>query len=521
AEQPFKVELIGDIATFGTTRADEILNQESASIGAGVIRPGSGEAKLDKVSLYKTGKFIDLCRGGHVQNTSQIHADAFKLDRVSGAYWRGDQKNPQMQRIYGLAFETKAELDEYLRLQAELAKRDHRTVGPRLGLFLFHEMSPGIPFYLPKGMAVRNELEQFVRAMSYGPGYSEVRLPQLFDSELWKTSGHWEHYQDDMFLLKAEQRDFALKPMNCPGHMLLFKQGLYSYRDLPVRFAEMTTLFRNELSGTLNGLTRVRGFAQDDCHIFLRPEQISDEVAELLKRIKKIYKIFGMAVEDVFLSTRPEKSLGTADEWQTAETALGQALNKAGWSYEINPGDGAFYGPKIDMSIKDVLGRKWQLATIQLDFQQPKRFDLSYVDADGSRKTPVVIHRALIGSFERFLGILIEHYAGAFPLWLAPVQAVILPISKKQNTYAKKIAKDLAGADNIRPLRLELDDRDESIGKKIREAAMQKIPYQLIVGEKEMKAKKVAVRTREGKDLGAMSLKKLAEKLAGEIEKKK
>jgi threonyl-tRNA synthetase len=426
-----------------------------------------------------------------------------------------------------LAFETKEELETYIKLQEELVKRDHRVLGPKLGLFLFNEMSPGIPFYQPKGMVVRNQLEKFVREVSYGAGYSEVKLPQIFDSELWKTSGHWEHYKDDMFVLESEGKQFALKPMNCPGHMLLFKQGLYSYRDLPLRFAEMTTLFRNELTGALSGLTRTRAFAQDDCHIFLTQEQISDEVADLLKRIKKIYSIFGMKVEDVYLSTKPEKSLGTETEWKQAENALADALKKAKWDYKINPGDGAFYGPKIDMNIKDVLGRKWQLATVQLDFQQPQRFKLEYISQDGSRKTPVVIHRALIGSFERFFAILIEHYAGAFPLWLSPVQVMVLPISKKQNSYAKKIVKELVG--QAPGLRIELDDRDESVGKKIREASMQKIPYQIILGEKEAKsgkagprsAWKIAVRTREGKDLGTIALKKFVEKIKLEIEKKK
>ena len=512
--QPFKVELISDIEKFGTTKADEILSANQQ-----VSQSASQPSKTEKVSLYKTGKFIDLCRGGHVENTSQIKTDAFKLDKVSGAYWRGDQKNPQMQRVYGLAFETKEQLDHHLKMVEEAEKRDHRVVGPKLGLFLFNELSPGIPFYQPKGMLIRNLLEQFVREYSYGPGYLEVRLPQLFDAELFRTSGHWDHYKDDMFVFKVDDRDFGLKPMNCPGHMQLFKQGLYSYRDLPLRFAEMTTLYRNELAGALSGLTRVRAFAQDDCHIFLTPDQVSDEVAELLKRISKVYKIFGMEIQDVFISTRPEKFLGTSQEWDAAEQSLESALKKAKWSYNINPGDGAFYGPKIDMQIKDVLGRKWQLATLQLDFQQPKRFGLEYVSKDGSRQTPVVIHRAIIGSFERFLAILIEHYAGAFPLWLSPVQVSVLPISKQQNAYAKKIVKELNIANN--GLRIELDDRDESIGKKIREATMQKVPYQIILGEKEVKAKKIAIRTREGKDLGVMPIKKFLDKVKLEIEKKK
>jgi len=508
--QPFKVELIKDIEKFGTTEMDSILNME----GKQLVK---GRSQALSVSLYKTGKFTDLCRGGHVKNTSEIDPQSFKLDKVSGAYWRGDQVNPQMQRIYGLAFATKKELDDHLRLQEEIAKRDHRVLGPKLGLFLFHEMSPGIPFYQGNGMIVRNELEKYVREVSYGPGYSEVKLPLLFDAELWKTSGHWDHYQDDMFRFKVEGRDFALKPMNCPGHMLLYAQGLYSYKDLPLRFAEMSTLHRNELSGALGGMTRVRAFAQDDCHIFLTPEQVSDEVAELLGRITKIYKTFGMEIEDVYLATRPDKALGTPAEWAEAEKALGKALKKAGWKYQINPGDGAFYGPKIDMQIRDVLGRKWQLATVQLDFQMPKRFKLEYVAADGSRKTPIVIHRAILGSFERFLAILIEHFGGAFPAWLAPVQATILPITEKQNKYADKVLKELSGTG----LRVAVDDRNESIGKKIREAEMQKVPYMLIIGEKEMKAKTVAVRGRNQKDLGSMKLEKFAGKLLDEVAKKK
>ncbi len=511
AKQTFKVELIEDIEKFGTTEMDQIEGQAG--------KPGAAEKKVESVSLYKTGKFVDLCRGGHVESTSEIKADAFKLDRFSGAYWRGDQKNPQMQRIYGLAFESKEELEAYLKMVEEAEKRDHRSLGPKLDLFMFHEYAPGIPFYLPKGSIVRNELEKFVRSVSYGPGYSEVRLPQLFDSELFKTSGHWEHYKDDMFTLESEGRTFGLKPMNCPGHMLLFKQGLYSYRDLPLRYAEMSTLYRNELSGTLSGLTRVRAFAQDDCHIFLAPEQVADEVAELLSRIQKIYAVFDMRVEDVALSTKPEKSLGTKEEWDTAEAALAEALKKAGWQYEINAGDGAFYGPKIDMRIRDALGRKWQLATIQLDFQMPQRFGLEYVAPDSSRKTPIVIHRALLGSFERFLAILIEHYAGAFPLWLSPVQVSILPISENQAAFAGEI-KDRLLAVNA-SLRMEVDARDESIGKKIREATMQKIPYQIILGQKEADAGMLSVRTREGEDLGQMSLEAFAEKLQKQVIEKK
>ncbi len=512
SHQPFKVELIKDIEKFGTTKADEILNQDSE-----VKEKVTGKSKEEKVSLYKTGKFTDLCRGGHVKTTAEIDPQSFKLDKISGAYWRGNQANAQMQRIYGLAFESKSALDEHVKLQEEIAKRDHRVLGPKLGLFLFHEMSPGIPFYQPKGTIIRNELEKFVREISYGEGYKEVRLPQIFDAEVWKTSGHWEHYSDDMFKLKADGREFALKPMNCPGHMLLFSQGLYSYRDLPVRFGEMSNLHRNELSGALGGMTRTRAFAQDDCHIFLTPDQVADEVVSLLKRTAKIYKIFGMEIEDVYLSTKPAKALGTKEEWDKAEKSLAQALDKAKWKYQIAPGDGAFYGPKIDMKITDVLGRKWQLATLQLDFQMPQRFKLEYMDADGTRKTPIVIHRAILGSFERFMAILIEHYGGAFPAWLAPVQATILPITDKQNKYSKEVLAELKELG----IRAEIDLRNESVGKKIREAEMQKIPFMIIIGEKEMKSKKVSVRLRNQKELGAIKLDKLKERIVEDILGKK
>ena len=490
--QPFKIELINDLEKGG---------------------------EVQNVSLYKTGEFIDLCRGGHVENTSEIAPDSFALDRISGAYWRGDQANPQMQRVYGLAFETKAELDEHIKLMAELEKRDHRILGPQLGMFMFHEYAPGIPFYLPNGTAVRNQLEKFVREVSYGEGYSEVRFPQLFDSELFKTSGHWEHYKDDMFTLESEGRTFGIKPMNCPGHMLYFKQGLYSYRDLPLRLAEMTTLYRNELSGTLSGLTRVRAFGQDDSHIFVTPEQITDEVAALLEKVTSIYNVFGMKIEQVTIGTRPEKALGSAADWEPAETALKAALDKAGWSYEIDEGDGAFYGPKIDMRIKDVLGRYWQLATIQLDFQMPQRFGLEYVSNDGSRKTPIVIHRAILGSFERFMAILIEQYGGALPAWLHPTQVAVLPISEAQTEYSRSVIEQIQQA--IPEVRIVTDERNESIGKRIREQSKMKVPYILVVGDKEIAAGAVAVRGRNDENLGTMKTEEFITKLQDEITERK
>ncbi len=473
----------------------------------------------EQLSLYKTGDFIDLCRGGHVDNTAEIDPNAFKLHKISGAYWRGDQANAQLQRIYGLAFESRAKLDEFISLQEELEKRDHRVLGPQLGYFLFHEYAPGIPFYQPAGTIVRNELEKFVREVSYGPGYSEIRLPQLFDSELFKTSGHWEHYKDDMLTLESEGRTFGLKPMNCPGHMLLYKQSLYSYKDLPLRFAEMTTLYRNELSGTLSGLTRVRAFAQDDTHIFVTPEQITDEVADLLNRVTQIYGIFDMKIDQVTIGTKPEESLGTKEEWEHAEAALAAALDKAGWDYSCEEGDGAFYGPKIDMRIKDVFGRNWQLATIQLDFQMPQRFELEYVASDGSRQTPIVIHRAILGSFERFMAILIEQYGGALPAWLSPVQAVVLPISDKHAEYANQVADQLRKA--VPDLRIEIDNRSESVGKRIREAATKKVPYSLVVGDKEAESNAVAVRGRGDQDLGTISVSEFAQTLSDKINSRK
>lgn len=505
--QPFKVELIDNIENYATTNPG-LIAQEAADL---VDLEGN-----KNVTLYTTGQFVDLCRGGHVENTSEIDPQSFKLNKISGAYWRGNQENDQLQRIYGLAFENKEELDAYVKLQEELEKRDHRVVGPQLGMFMFHEYAPGIPFYLPNGTTVRNELEKFVRDVSYGEGYSEVRLPQMFDSELFKTSGHWEHYKDDMFTLESEGRTFGLKPMNCPGHMLMYKQGLYSYKDLPLRVAEMTTLYRNELSGTLSGLTRVRAFGQDDCHIFMTPEQVTDEVANLLDRVTKIYGVFGMQVEQVTVGTMPEKALGTKEEWQLATDALEAALKKAGWDYKLEEGDGAFYGPKIDMRIKDVLGRYWQLATIQLDFQMPQRFGLEYVDSDGTRKTPIVIHRAILGSFERFMAILIEQYAGALPVWLSPLQAMVVPVSDKQADFAKQVVDKVRAA--IPNVRINLDVRSESMGKRIRETAKQKTPYILVVGDKEIESNSVAVRGREDADLGTITIDEFIAKLKEEIQ---
>lgn len=450
------------------------------------------------VSFYTVGKFTDLCRGPHVENTGSIKPGSFKLDKLAGAYWRGDEKNKMLTRIYGLAFNTKEELDAYLNLMAEAEKRDHRKLGKELDIFMNHEWAPGMPFFLPKGMIILKELTEFVRRHSYGEGYSEVRTPQLLNAELWKTSGHWEHYQEDMFCLHhaEDDIDMGIKPMNCPAHMLVFKRDIHSYRDLPLRLAEVTTLYRNEKSGTLHGLTRVRSLSQDDCHIFARPEQILDEISKLLSKIKKIYTVFNLQIDEIHLSTRPDHFLGEKATWDEAEANLKKALETADLAYKINEGDGAFYGPKIDVKVKDAIGRQWQLATIQLDFQLPQRFELKYTDTDGSQKTPVVIHRALLGSLERFLGVIIEHYAGAFPVWLSPVQVKLVSVSENHLAYCHTLAEEFKSAG----IRVEIDDANETIGNKIRKAVNEKVPYMLVIGDKEVGSPSLSVRDRGSRD---------------------
>ncbi|MGE5425838.1 MAG: threonine--tRNA ligase [Bacillota bacterium] len=460
----------------------------------------AGEAA---VSFYTVGKFTDLCRGPHIENTKEIKPGSFKLDKLAGAYWRGDEKNRMLTRIYGLAFDTKEELDDHLKMIAEAEKRDHRKLGKELDLFMNHEYAPGMPFFLPKGMILLQELSSFVRRYSYGEGYKEVRTPQLFNAELWKTSGHWGHYQEDMFCLHhaEDDIDMGVKPMNCPAHMLVFKRDLHSYRDLPLRLAEMTTLYRNEKSGTLHGLTRVRSLSQDDSHIFVRPDQILSEITDLLDKIKMIYKVFGLEIDQIHLSTRPEQYLGEKADWDKAEQALKEALEGAKLDYQINEGDGAFYGPKIDVKVKDAIGRQWQLATIQLDFQMPLRFELKYTDADGSAKTPIAIHRALLGSLERFLGVIIEHYAGAFPLWLSPVQVKIVSVAEAHIPACRKLADELLAAG----IRVEIDDNNETVGNKIRKAVAEKVPYMLVIGDKEATAENLSVRDRGAQETREIS----------------
>jgi len=463
-----------------------------------------------RVSLYRQGDFIDLCRGPHVSSTG--HVKHFKLLSSSGAYWRGDERNPMLQRIYGTAWLTKEELEKHLWRLEEAKKRDHRKLGRELALFEFYDVSPGAPFWLPHGWTLVRELERFVREVLDARGYQEISTPILVNKKLWEQSGHWEHFRENMFLVESEEQIFGLKPMNCPESTLVYRHALRSYRDLPLRFADMGRLHRNERSGTLTGLFRVRQFTQDDAHIYCRPDQLQDEIKELLELASDWYKTF--ALDPIFkLSTRPPKSMGTDEQWETAERALHDALKANGLAYDLNPGDGAFYGPKIDVDVQDALGRRWQLATVQLDFAQPDRFALEYIDTDGQPKRPVMVHRAIFGTFERFIGVLVEHYAGAFPTWLAPVQARVLPVSEKHAEYARAVHARLRAA----RLRAELDDRNEKLGYKIREAQLKKVPYMLVVGERESQNGTVSLRHRTGEDLGAIPLDRVLADLAREI----
>lgn len=471
------------------------------------------------ITLYTSGDFTDLCRGGHVENIKDIEPKAFKLSHLAGAYWRGSEKNPQLTRIYGLAFATKDELQKHLKMLEEAKKRDHRVLAQQLDLFSQHDISPGAIFWHPKGMILWKELEKFIRGKNDAYGYGEVQTPVMVKKELYETSGHWDHYREDGFWFDIDEETFVLKPMNCPEAALIYSHTLRSYRDLPIRLAEPTgRLHRNELKGVLGGLFRVRQFTQDDAHVFCRPDQINEEVSSLLQYTKEVYETFGLPISFRF-ATKPDKAMGDPALWQKAEEALENVLKNLGIHYQLKPKDGAFYGPKIDIHAKDTIGREHQVATIQLDFQMPERFKLEYHDADGSVKRPVMIHRAILGSFERFLGVLIEHYAGAFPLWLSPIQIAILPISDKQLDYAHNVRAQLLSQNEN--LRVEVDARAESIGKKIREATLQKIPYQIIVGEKEVAANVVVVRTREGQDLGQMSAEDFSKKILEQIKDKK
>ena len=451
------------------------------------------------ISFYKQGDFTDLCRGPHLPSTKKVKA--VKLLSVAGAYWRGDEKNKMLQRIYGISFEKNKDLEEYLHLLEEAKKRDHRKLGKELELFFIPEEGPGFPLFLPKGMELKNALLKYWRELHRKDGYVEIETPIILSQHLWETSGHWYHYKENMYTVKIDEQDFAIKPMNCPGGMLFYQSKPHSYRDFPMRVAELGRVHRHELSGALHGLMRVRAFTQDDAHIFMLPEQIKDEIKGVVSLIDSVYKTFGFEYH-LELSTRPEDSMGTDEEWETAENGLREALEELNLPYILNEGDGAFYGPKIDFHLKDCLGRTWQCGTIQLDMQLPQRFDISYIGQDGEKHRPVMIHRVALGSIERFIGILIEQYAGKFPVWLAPTQVKILPISDKYMDYANEVKKALFDAG----VRVEMDDRAEKIGFKIREAQLQKVPYMLVVGEKEAAENQVAVRSRDKGEMGSMDL---------------
>lgn len=486
ADQPYKVELINDL-------------------------PEDSE-----ISVYHLGDlFCDLCKGPHVENTKYLRGFAFKMNRISGAYWRGSEKNKMMQRVYVYGYQDKQELKQYLQMLEEALKRDHRKLGKELGLFFISDYAQGMPFYMPKGMIVKNELIRFWREQHTKAGYVEIETPMAMSRNLWEVSGHWEHYQKNMYSFKVEEEDFAIKPMNCPGGMLYYKENIHSYKDLPLRVGELGKVHRHEASGTLHGLFRVRCFTQDDAHIFMLPSQIEDEIRNVLSLVDSMYKVFGLEYH-LELSTMPENHIGDVKDWEIAETGLKNALMHIGRDFVINEGDGAFYGPKIDIHIKDAIGRTWQCGTIQLDMQLPKRFNLEYVDEDGSKKEPVMIHRVVYGSIDRFMGIITENYAGAFPTWLSPVQAQILPISEKFLDNCKEIKQKFEAAG----VRVELDDRNEKIGYKIRSAISQKIPYIIILGENEINNGTISVRQRGTNQTTEYNIDEFLTKLQNEIKER-
>ena len=465
------------------------------------------------ISCYSQGDFIDLCAGPHVASTGKVKA--FKLQSIAGAYWRGDEKNKMLQRIYGTAFEKKEELDAYLHLLEEAAKRDHRKLGKELGLFVIKEEGPGFPFFLPKGMALRNELENFWREVHHEFDYEEIRTPIILNKQLWETSGHWFHYRENMYTTIIDDEEYAIKPMNCPGGILVYQNDMHSYRDFPLRYAELGLVHRHELSGALHGLFRVRAFTQDDAHVFMLPDQMQSELMKVIELFDRIYSQFGLKYH-VELSTKPDNAMGDDAIWEAATEALRNAIEAKGIPYVINPGDGAFYGPKLDYHIEDSLGRTWQCGTIQLDMNLPERFQIDYVGEDGQKHRPIMIHRACFGSMERFIGILTEHYAGAFPTWMAPVQVKILPISEKHVEYAKELAKQM----HRDYVRVEVDDRSEKIGYKIRQAQMAKVPYMLVVGDKEVEEGTVNVRKHGGDELGSVPFEEFFNSIKIEIKER-
>ncbi|ENZ38312.1 MAG: threonine--tRNA ligase [Enterocloster sp.] len=467
----------------------------------------------ETISFYQQGEFVDLCAGPHIMYTKGVKA--FKLTSIAGAYWRGSEKNKMLTRIYGTAFANKTDLESYLTMMEEAKKRDHRKLGKELGLFMFAEEGPGFPFFLPKGMTLKNTLIDYWREIHYRDGYQEVSTPIILSRKLWENSGHWDHYKDNMYTTVIDEEDYAVKPMNCPGGMLVYKNQPHSYRDLPLKVGELGLVHRHEKSGQLHGLMRVRCFTQDDAHIFMRDDQIEDQIKGVTKLINEVYTQFGFEYF-VELSTRPEDSMGSDEDWEMATNGLRKALEDMGLDYIVNEGDGAFYGPKIDFHLRDSLGRTWQCGTIQLDFQMPQRFDLEYTAEDGSKKRPIMIHRVCFGSIERFIGILIEHFAGKFPVWLAPVQVKVIPVSEKSMDYATGVYEKLKASG----IRTELDHKDEKVGYKIRQAQLEKVPYMLVLGEKEAAEGAITVRSRDKGDLGAAGLDAFIEDIKKMIETK-
>jgi threonyl-tRNA synthetase len=489
-------------------KAKKILKSEKYKLELVNDLPGK------EVTFYKQGNFQDLCKGPHAKSTGEVKY--FKILKTAGAYWKGSEKNQMLQRIYVAAFETKKELENYLNLLEEAKKRDHRKIGVELELFMFHKYSPGSPFFYPKGTFIYNKLVELIRNEYSKRGYDEIITPQIYENKLWKTSGHWDKYQEDMFTLRIDKKEFAIKPMNCPGHMLVYKSKIRSYRDLPLRLADFSVLHRNELKGVLGGLTRVRKFSQDDAHIFVTPDQLENEVGNVLEFVDHVYKDIFKFEYSISLSTMPEKAMGDKNLWNKAEKSLKSILKKKKLKFEIKEEEGAFYGPKIDFDIKDFLGRSWQLATIQLDFQMPLNFKLSYESKNGTKETPIVIHRAILGSLERFIGVLLEHTAGKLPLWLSPTQISILTVNDSHKKFAKEVIEKLE-KNNIR---VNFDDRNQSIGKKVRESIIQKIPFAVTIGDKEVKSKKLAIRSLDGKLKFGVSTDKFINDLLNDIEHK-
>ena len=481
-DNPFKVELINDLP-------------EDAAI-----------------SFYRQGEFTDLCAGPHLDSTGRVKGNALKLLTCNASYWRGDASRESLQRIYGIAFPKKEELDEYVQRIEEAKKRDHRKLGRELGLFAFRDEAPGFPFYLPKGMVLQNTLIEYWREVHKKWDYLEISTPQIMKRTLWETSGHWDHYKDNMYTTVIDEEDFAIKPMNCPGSILVYDLAPHSYKELPLRYGELGRVHRHELSGALHGMFRVRCFTQDDAHILLAKEQIKDEVVRIAQLFDEVYSLFGLPYK-IELSTMPDDHIGTREDWEKAENALADAITSIGKTYTINPGDGAFYGPKLDFHIQDCLGRTWQCGTIQLDYQLPGRFNLEYVTSEGGKDVPVMIHRVVFGSIERFIGIITEHFAGAFPTWLSPVQVKLLTVTDRANAYAEDVCKALDAAG----VRAECDERNEKIGKKIRETTLEKVPYMLVLGDRDVENGTVSVRTRAGEDLGAMPLDQFIAKITEEI----